>query len=363
MVSLTKKSTRRGGRVSRTKKRTGGVTMDHVAREAGVSLMTVSRVMNNVPGVKASTRDSVMRAVKALGYSPNAAARSLARNGAGRIGLLYSNPSAGYLSQFLVGALDGAQTSGALLVIEKCDPSLESEAAAIGRLTAGGVAGVILPAPHAESERAIAALRDAGVVAIAVGTGHARADAHGVRMDDFAAAAEMTRHLIELGHRRIGFIEGAVNQTASVERLKGFETEIRRADPPADCLVEPGGFNYRSGFEAAERLLSDDNPPTAIFASNDDMAAGALAAAHRRGLDVPGDLSVAGFDDTPLATAVWPELTTVRQPVARMAEAALRLALQESRDQSRRDSRAPIDQLLPHQLVVRASTGPVPQKS
>ena len=345
--------------MSRTKKRTGGVTMDHVAREAGVSLMTVSRVMNNVPTVKASTREAVMRAVKQLGYSPNAAARSLARNGAGRIGLLYSNPSAGYLSQLLVGALDGAQTSGALLVIEKCNASPDSESAAIGRLVAGGVAGVILPAPHAESERAIAALRQAGVVAIAVGTGHARPDAHAVRMDDFAAAAEMARHLIELGHRRIGFITGAANQTASIERLHGFESEVLRADPPAEPLVEPGDFTYRSGFEAAERLLTLDHPPTAIFASNDDMAAGALAAAHRRGLDVPGDLSVTGFDDTPLATAVWPELTTIRQPVAQMAEAALRLVLQESREQAGRDGRAPINQLLPHQLIVRASTGQV----
>jgi LacI family transcriptional regulator len=338
--------------------------MDQVAQHAGVSVMTVSRVMNNVPGVKKTTREVVMRAVKELGYSPNAAARSLARHGSGRVGLLYSNPSAGYLSEILVGALDEAQRSGALLVIEKCDLSLESEKAAIGRLVSGGVAGVILPAPHADSQPAIAELQDHGVIAVAVGTGRSRSDANVVRMDDFAAAADMTRHLLELGHRRIGFVKGAENQTVSMERLLGFEHEIRNTEPAATALIEPGNFTYRSGFEAAERLLSDPQPPTAIFASNDDMAAGVVAAAHRRGLDVPGDLSVAGFDDTHIATAVWPELTTVRQPVARMAEAALRIVLDESRSgRDRARDGKPVDRMLPHELIVRTSSGQVPVRN
>lgn len=350
--------------VSTTRRRKGAVTMDEVARHAGVSVMTVSRVMNNVPGVKKTTRETVMRAVAELGYSPNAAARSLARHGSGRVGLLYSNPSAGYLSEILVGALDEAQRSGALLVIEKCDVSLDSEKAAIERLVSGGVAGVILPAPHADSQPAIAELHAQGVIAVAVGTGRQRPDANVVRMDDFAAAAEMTRHLLELGHRRIGFVKGAANQTVSMERQLGFETEMRRADPSASMLVEPGNFTYRSGFEASERMLDDTDPPTAIFASNDDMAAGVMAAAHRRGLDVPGDLSVVGFDDTHIATAVWPELTTVRQPVARMAEAALRMVLDESRSgRDRARDGMPVDRLLPHELIVRASSGPAPHRS
>lgn len=348
--------------LSTRKKSKGAVTMEEVARHAGVSVMTVSRVMNNVVGVKTSTRDVVMRSVKELGYSPNAAARSLARHGSGRVGLLYSNPSAGYLSEILVGALDEAQRSGALLVIEKCDLSLESEKAAIDRLVSGGVAGVILPAPHADSQAAIAELHEHGVIAVAVGTGRMRPDANVVRMDDFAASAEMTRYLLDLGHRRIGFVKGAVNQTVSMQRLLGFETEIRRADPPATMLVEQGNFTYRSGFQAAERMLSDREPPTAVFASNDDMAAGVMAAAHRRGLDVPGDLSVTGFDDTHIATAVWPELTTVRQPVARMAESALRIVLDESRSgRDRAKDGAPVDRLLPHELVLRASSGPAPE--
>lgn len=337
----------------------GAVTMTQVASHAGVSIMTVSRVMNNVRGVKARTREAVLAAVKELGYSPNAAARSLARFGAGRVGLLYSNPSASYLSQFLLGALDGAQRAGTLLVIEKCSMAPESETAAINRLIAGGAAGVILPSPHAESQTAISTLIDNGVVAVAVGTGRPMSEVHTVRLDDFAAAAEMTRHLLSLGHRRLGFIKGAPNQTASTARLLGFESEIRKANSTASCVLEQGDFTYRSGLDAGERILNLPNPPTAILASNDDMAAGVLAAAHRRGLEVPGQLSVAGFDDTPIATTVWPELSTIRQPVADMAAAALAIIMDQSGSKARPSGREPVDRVLPHELIVRASTGPL----
>ena len=347
--------------MARDKLRRGAVTIEDVARQVGVSPMTVSRVINNFTGVKASTRETVMRAVEELGYSPNPAARSLARHGGRRVGLLYSNPSAGYLSEFLVGALDGAQWSGSLLMIEKCDATPECEKAAIGRLVAGGVAGVILPSPHAESRPAHAELKLHGVAAVAVGTGLMRQDANTVRIDDFAAAAEMTRHLLALGHTRIGFIKGAANQTASAERLRGFESEMDRAGPEAAALVEEGDFTYRSGLEAAKRLLSAAQAPTAIFASNDDMAAGVLAAAHHRGYVVPDQLSVAGFDDTPITTAVWPELTTIHQPVAEMTEAAVRIVADGGRSGPSGMPGKPVDRLLPYKLVVRASTGPAPR--
>ena len=195
---------------------------------------------------------------------------------------------------------------------------------------------------------------------VAVAAGRFRSDASAVRIDDFAAASEMTRHLLELGQRRIGFIKGASNQTASAERLLGFETEMRAADPAATALIEAGEFTYRSGLEAAERLLSARRPPTAIFASNDDMAAGVLTAAHRKGLDVPGELTVVGFDDTSIATAVWPELTTVRQPVAEMAEAAVRILSEDIRGRGQARAEAPTDRLVAHTLVVRGSCGPAP---
>jgi LacI family transcriptional regulator len=142
----------------------------------------------------------------------------------------------------------------------------------------------------------------------------------------------MTAHLISLGHQRIGFVIGHPNQTASARRLAGFKAAIadKGAQDGAELLVQ-GMFTYRSGLDAAEILLNLEHRPTAIFASNDDMAAAAVAIAHRLGLDVPGDLTVAGFDDTALATTIWPELTTVRQPIAGMAEEAVQFLVRQIR--------------------------------
>ncbi len=334
------------------------VRIEDVAAAAGVSPMTVSRVMNNTARVRESTRAAVLAAVERLGYRPNAAARNLARAGAGRLGMLYSNPSPGYLSAFLLGALDGAHQVGAQLLLEKCDVNPDSERAALARLAAGGVVGVILPPPHGESRAALAELEELGLAAVAVAPGRYRPKVPSIRIDDFAAASEMTRRLLDLGHRRIGFIKGAPNQTASAERLLGFETEMARAGGEVEALIEAGEFTYRSGFDAAERLLGARRRPTAIFASNDDKAAAAIAAAHRHGLEVPGDLSVVGFDDTPTASEIWPALTTVRQPVAEMAQLAVALL---SRGPGEADPEAPSpEHLIPHTLVVRESDGPPP---
>jgi len=129
----------------------------------------------------------------------------------------------------------------------------------------------------------------------------------------------MTAYLLELGHTRIAFIKGHPNQTASARRFEGYQAAMQEAGiPPDQNLIQQGYFTYRSGLEATEKLLARKKPATAIFASNDDMAAAAISVAHRRGLDVPRDLSVVGFDDTPTATTVWPELTTIRQPIAAM---------------------------------------------
>lgn len=334
------------------------VRIEDVARAAGVSPMTVSRVMNNTAGVREATRVAVLAAVETLGYRPNAAARNLARAGAGRLGMLYSNPSAGYLSQFLLGALDGAHQFGAQLMLEKCEPDAGSERAAVARLAAGGATGVVLPPPHGESWAALAEVKALGLLAVAVAPGRFRSDIPSIRIDDYSAAAAMTRHLLDLGHRRIGFIKGASNQTASAERMLGFQTEMAAVEG-AEALVEAGEFTYRSGFEAAERLLGARERPTAIFASNDDMAAAAIAAAHRYGLDVPADLTVVGFDDTPVASEIWPALTTVRQPVAEMAQMAVALLAQGRASGEDGEGQPGLtEHMIPHTLVVRESDGP-----
>src|SRR3984885_133005 len=335
------------------------VTIRDVAAHVGVSPMTVSRVINRESNVKPETREMVYAAIRALNYAPSPAARRLAGSVPCRIGLLYDNPSTGYLSELLLGALDESSRTGAQVLVERCGES-EMAAAALGKLLKTGIDGLILTPPLCESERVLAEVQQAGVVAVAVAPGHASERIATVRIDNEAAARDLTEYLLSLGHRRFGCIKGHPNHTGSQLRLQGFLAALAAAGIAADSVrLEQGYFSYRSGLEAAERLLSDEPYPTAIFAANDDMAAAAVSLAHRIGFEVPEDLSIAGFDDTPIAASVWPALTTIHQPVAAMARAAVDLVLEEVRRQ-REGSGAPRQLLHPHTLIVRESTGPVP---
>ena len=323
---------------------TQSATIRDVAARAGVSPMTVSRVINRESTVKSETRALVEAAITDLNYAPNPAARSLAGSAPFRIGLLYDNPSTGYLSEFLVGALDESSRTGAQVVIEKCaEPELAG--ATLTRLLKTGVDGLILPPPLCESPQVLAEIRAAGAAAVAVAPGRPSPDMATIRIDNEAAAFELTQHLLALGHKRFGFIKGHPNQTVSEQRLDGFLAALTAAGvDPKSARIEQGYFTYRSGLEAAERLLTGPDRPTAIFAGNDDMAAATAGLAHRLGLDVPGDLSIVGFDDTSIAA---------------MARAAVDLVLEEIR--RKRDGVGEPRQLMhPHTLIVRESTGPAP---
>ena len=335
----------------------GSATIEDVARSAGVSAMTVSRVINSKRNVRETTRAAVLKAIDELNYSPNTAARTLAAGEATHIGLLYANPSAAYLSQFLVGALEGARKTGAHLVLEACESESAGDQAETARqFLQSSIDGVILPPPLSESMAVHAEVAAAGTPMVTVAMGLPHEESLNVRIDDFAAAKEITTHLLDLGHRRIGFIRGHPNMTASTERYRGFAAALEAHGlDPGEVAVEQGYFTYRSGLVAAERMLARESRPTAIFASNDDMAAATLNVAHRAGLDVPRDLSVVGFDDTAPATTVWPELTTIRQPVAEMAAAAIELLMADLRSDL---APAEMERVLRHQLVIRDSTAP-----
>jgi LacI family transcriptional regulator len=325
--------------------------------------MTVSRVTNGEDNVRESTREVVLRAVRELNYSPNAAARSLAGAQGTRIALIYSNPSVAYLSELLVGALDKASRSAAEVVLNRWDDLKPAAERAAARKLAQTAAGVILPPPLCESVVISSELTAAKIPVVAIATGRFRADVCCVRIDDFRASREMTAHLISLGHTRIAFIKGHPNQTASAQRLAGFQATMEESGLPVNPgYIEQGYFTYKSGLDAAERLLDRKRPPTAIFASNDDMASAVISVAHRRSLEVPRDLSVVGFDDTLTATTVWPELTTIRQPIAAMAEAALNLLLRKIRQRKAGADIEPIDHLFAHELVRRASDAPPPRE-
>jgi LacI family transcriptional regulator len=339
-------------------KRARGVTIIDVAKRVGVSPMTVSRVINSNAGVRQATRDAVAAAIRELGYTPNLAARSLVTSREVRIGVIYSNPSAGFMSEFLLGVFEEASACAATLILLRGQSNRPPTSQQIEALIASGVTGMILAPPLGESTVVREALRRAGIPAAIVG-GTAR-DAISVSIDDRCAAYDVTRHLIDLGHRRLGFIIGNPDQSASAERLSGFHAAVREAGS-VEIHVAQGDFSYASGLAAGETLLDLPSAPTAILASNDDMAAAVISVAHRRHLRVPDDLSVAGFDDTTTATTLWPPLTTVRQPVHTMATIALQMLIRgvQAPSSDQKPLRRP--KVLKHELVKRESTAPPPR--
>jgi LacI family transcriptional regulator len=336
------------------RRQSGQPTISDVARLANCSPMTVSRVINNEASVREQTRASVLAAIEQLNYKPNRAARSLAGVAQMRIALLYSNPSASYLSELLMGSLDQASRSDVHLVVERCEFDKDEEKV-VRRLVESGIGGFLLPSPLCDEPTLLEMLAKLGSRAVLIGPGRAHPDQSAVMIDEYQAAYDMTQHIVDLGHRRIGFIVGNPHQTASGQRLSGYLEAMAAAGlDVTDGMVMQGLFTYRSGYDAAVRLLDQPDPPTAIFASNDDMAAAVVAVAHRRHLDVPVDLSVCGFDDTAIASTIWPELTTIRQPIAEMARRAVDLLANEARG-GRSGKARPTHLTLDYTLVRRQS--------
>lgn len=349
----------------RTNRRTTkAVKLSDVANYAGVSAMTVSRVINAQSGVRQDTQNKVQEAIKALNYRPNTSARKLAKGADAHIGLIYANPSDSYLGRFLHGALEAAQRSDSHLIVDICDNnSPASYIASAMRLARANVAGALLPPPISGSDEILQVFEELGIPVATVSRCSQSRNSVDVGIDDAGAAAQMTRHLIDLGHERIGFITGQADQASSRLREQGFRGAMGAAKLHVpDAYVAEGHFTYRSGVSAAQRLLDLQNPPTAIFASNDDMAAAAIGVAHRQGLKVPDDVSVVGFDNSASALSVWPELTTIDQPVSAMASAAFELVLeainQEGESAKLNAAYPPID----CGLIVRGSSGQAKRK-
>ncbi|WP_333573350.1 LacI family DNA-binding transcriptional regulator [Sphingomonas sp.] len=344
--------------VTRAGRSAQGATVIDVAARAGVSAMTVSRVINGRSGVSAATREAVERAIAELHYVPNVAARSLVTSAELRIGILYSNPSAAFMSELLTGVFEEASTRGARLVLLKGEGGRAPAEQDLLRFVNAGLSGILLAPPLAEAPVVLRTLRGLGVPIAAIGAYHVPG-ATCVRIDDRRAAFEMTRHLLELGHRRLGFVLGNPDQTASAERRAGMEDAMRDV-PDAGVQLVQGDFSYASGLAAGEQLLDGPSPPTAVFASNDDMAAAIVSVAHRRQLDVPRQLTVVGFDDTTAAVTLWPPLTTVHQPVRRLAAEALALLADEARGSGSK-ARPRRDRVLEHEIVKRSSTAAPPE--
>lgn len=322
-----------------------------VAARAGVAVKTVSRVLNGHPYVSQTMRERVEEAMKELDFRPSVAARILSGAKSNQVALIYDNHSPYYMFQIQKGCWEVCHEKGIRLLaqpVDVDDPDVGEQVR--GLISETHVDGVILSSPVTDCEPVLRTLDalDIPFVRISPGTNHALTSS--VFMDDAQAGDDMTTHLVNHGHRRIGFVKGHPSHMASEERLYGYRKALDRAGIAFEpALVIDGEFDFDSGVRAAAALLDSAEPPTAIFAANDDMAAGVLAEAHSRGVDVPGQLSVAGFDDTTLARTVWPPLTTIHQPMAELARTAAEILIAGGETVHRR---------LPHQLVERASVAP-----
>lgn len=332
------------------------VRIEDVAKAAGVSIKTVSRVLNDEPNVTERTRAKVQAAVAELHYRPLPSARILAGRRSYLIAMPFDNPSNNYLMEVEMGILDACRTQHYHLMLAPVRHGGPELVAEIESLTIQlQVDGLVLTPPITDEPEVLARLQAlripyAGISAREENRGI------GVVLDERGAVRAMMAHLISLGHRRIAHIVGHPDHGASAWRLDGYREALERAGLPFDPeLVVQGEFSYESGHAAALHLLGMPLRPTAIFAANDDMAAGAVCAVSEYGLSVPGDVSVCGFDDTPIARHIHPSLTTVRQPMREMGRLAALELLSEIRTPG---SGKIID--VPYALQLRRSTGPVP---
>ncbi|NNU16241.1 LacI family DNA-binding transcriptional regulator [Parvularcula sp. ZS-1/3] len=336
------------------------VRMVDVAKEAGVSIKTVSRVLNNEPHVQDAMRQKVRSAVERLGYIPSASARSLRSNRSYSIMLLIHDVRSMFVSTVQFGALQKCQKLGYHLQLSmigsdqlKDEETLKAWFAE--NLRGGHPDGLVLVPPMANNPVMERVVKSLGLNTIRVGPNEIPHTARtaSVMIDDRQAAHDMTAHLIGLGHRRIGFIRGKEDQDATHRRFDGYASALAGAGIAMDeSIVLPGSFDFNSGLEQGDVLLAMKDRPTAVFASNDDMAAGVIMAAHQAGVSVPGELSVAGFDDNEIAERTLPTITTIRQPLEEIGMVAIE-ALVTAAGASLEELTSHV---LPYELVERRST-------
>ena len=339
-------------------------TIDDVARLAGVSIKTVSRVSNREPNVRESTKEKVEAAITQLNYRPSMSARSLASLRSHFIVLVYDdpspyeNPSAGYILRLQQGALRACRAASYELLIHPGRAQKRDLAAELNSLIERARPdGIILAAPMSNMPRIIDAIAATRTPFVQLSPGKKSAKWFSVSTNDREISAEMTRYLVSLGHQRIAFIAGHPSHKAVGNRLLGYQDGLRDSGLTfSERLVFAGDNSIASGEAGAEQLLSRKRRPTAIFAANDDMAAGVIRVAARMGIEVPGQLSVAGCDDISVASHIFPALTTIRQPLATMAERAALVLIEGAGEGS------PLrgSEQFPASLQIRESTGPAP---
>jgi LacI family transcriptional regulator len=330
--------------------------MIDVAKAAGVSQKTVSRVLNDEPHVKPAVRDRVMHAVKSLNYHPNVNAQGLVQRRSYLIGLVYENPSPSYVVELQQGALERLAGERYRLIVLPVSSVSQNAEKLIPLLRSTALDAVILPPPACDHKDILDGLDAIGMRYARVAP--TRYEDLGPRtlMDDVAAAQEIAEHVIALGHRDIAIIKGDPTHMSSIARMQGYSRALSAADIRIRLdWIEEGRFTFESGMAAAKRLLDRKDRPTAILAQNDDMAVGAIMVARDLGIDVPGQLSVVGFDDSEVSRITWPRLTTVRQPVFEMTRDATDMLLAKLEGKE-----CDAVRVHHHELLIRQSTAPPP---
>lgn len=332
-------------------------TIGDVAKAAGVSTKTVSRVLNREPSVRPATKDRVADAINRLKYRPNSSARMLAGNRTYLLGLVY-NANSSYITSIQNGVLEACRGEHYDLLIHPCrytDPALLSEVEEL--VASPRVDGLILTPPVSDLKPVRELMDTLGTPNVIISRESIADSEWTVCTNDRDISAEMAAHLARLGHRRIAFVRSHPDHRAMANRYTGFIDGMAAAGlRVSESLVVEGDNTFESGIDCALRLLRSGNRPTAIFCANDHMAAGAIKAAHETGLSIPRDLSIAGFDDIPLAGQIWPQLTTVRQPLHDMAKLAAKLLIMRLRGEAGGD----LKRVINAELVVRDSTGAAP---
>ena len=332
-------------------------TINDVARLAGVSKKTVSRVINRSPLLNDETRERVARVIRELDYTPNPQARALALRRNFLVGLIHDNPNAQMVLNMQQGILEALQGTEFEMVVRPVDRNssmmLEDVRHFLERQRLFGI--VILP-PISENDDLARLCDEVGCRYVRMGSAQLDDPSHMVASNDREVVGEATAHLIAQGHKLIGLIEGPDGFRSARERRLGFEDALKAAEMKLPrSLIAGGNYTFETGVTAAHRLLDLSPRPTAIFASNDEMAAGIVFAARERGISIPDELSVIGFDDTPIAAHIWPPLTTVRWPIVSMARAAARKLVGDMIGVGEQPS------MLPSMLIHRSSVAPPPR--
>lgn len=329
------------------------VTLRDVAREVGLSVATVSRVINGQSVVREETRRRVEEAVERLGYVPNTAARSLITQRSHTLGVLLPDVFGEFFSELIRGIDRTARRLGYHVLISGSHSDL-AETEAVLRALNGRVDGLVVMTPGIGAEQLRRNL-PSGVPAVLINQRGAGTDFDSVRIDNRGGARRLVEHLMGLGHRRIALIGGPEDNEDARERAEGYREALAagRLPSPAD-LVLAGDFGQESGYAAGQCLLGLEDRPTAVFAANDSMAVGCLFALREAGLAVPFEVALAGFDDIPIARFLTPALTSVHVPIARLGEHAV-TRLVERLEQGPEPAHR--HEVMPTELIVRASCG------